>query len=248
MKECRERTVEMAEVGEEDRSGKSAQLIARIAGTEDLYEVLGVPRDADDGAVKRAYRKCALLLHPDKCQLEGAKEAFQKVSAAFGCLSDADERAYYDQHGHSRGSAVGHATQPDADEIFRAFFGEDFPGNGSSGVHFRTFSGGGMSGQTFVFNMGGGGRGFGQQRPDDRAGGVPGNLPFLPLLLQWIPPPLMMVIVMFAVMWGFFWIVRNIIYFMPILYLAPARLKLPLCFLVWLAIVTGHIGSAAPAG
>jgi hypothetical protein len=245
----------MADGAEAERPAteRSAELIARIAGTECFYDILGVPRDADDGAIKRAYRKCALLLHPDKCQLEGAKEAFQKVSGAFGCLSDADERAYYDQHGRTRGTgAVGHA-QPDADEIFRAFFGGDFPHGGSSGVHFRTFGGGGMQGHTYVFNMGGGGFG-GRQRPDrggEGRGGAGGGmeLPFpLPLLLQVIPPPLMIMIVMFMFFWGFFWFARHIVYFMPVLYFAPSRLKLPLCFFIWLGIVTGRIGGGASPG
>ena len=64
-----------------------------------------MPRDADDDTIKKAYRKAALRLHPDKCQLEGSKEAFQKLSSAFGCLSDSNERAYYDRTGKERGAA-----------------------------------------------------------------------------------------------------------------------------------------------
>ena len=56
------------------------------------------------------HRQAALRLHPDKCQLDGSKEAFQKLSAAFGCLSEPDERAYYDRVGSERSaSAVGPA-------------------------------------------------------------------------------------------------------------------------------------------
>jgi DnaJ-domain-containing protein 1 len=70
--------------GKADKADKAAELLQRISATEDYYEVLGVGRDADDAAIKLAYRKAALRLHPDKCQLPSSKEAFQKVSNAFG--------------------------------------------------------------------------------------------------------------------------------------------------------------------
>ena len=66
------------------KGDKAAELIAHIGATEDYYAVLQVARDADDDTIKKAYRKAALRLHPDKCQLDGSKEAFQKLSAAFG--------------------------------------------------------------------------------------------------------------------------------------------------------------------
>jgi hypothetical protein len=66
------------------KGDKAAALIAHIAATDDFYTILEVPRDADDATIKKSYRKAALRLHPDKCQLEGSKEAFQKLSAAFG--------------------------------------------------------------------------------------------------------------------------------------------------------------------
>ena len=42
-------------------------------------EIAGVGRDADESAIKSAYRKAALRLHPDKCQLDGSKEAFRAL-------------------------------------------------------------------------------------------------------------------------------------------------------------------------
>lgn len=249
-----------ADVGAADasdsRDDRAHELMARIKETEDFYKILGVARDADDSAIKKAYRKAALVLHPDKCSIEGAKEGFQKVSTAFQCLSDAEQRAYYDRTGRTRNdsSAVGQAH--DAEDIFRAFFGEDFDGfaDGGGGVRFHTFSSnGGMSGQTFVFNMGGGGMpgGFGGFGPQGRrnaqgaGGGIPVNPGILGGILSIFPAPVVILAFAFTFFWGFFWFLRHVIYFLPVFYLAPPRFKLPLCFLVWLAIMTGRVGSDA---
>uniref|UniRef100_A0A7S4ST05 J domain-containing protein n=1 Tax=Alexandrium monilatum TaxID=311494 RepID=A0A7S4ST05_9DINO len=62
-------------------------------GLPDHYAALGLPRSADDAAVRAAYRRQALLAHPDK---GGAEEAFHAVYAAFKTLSNSRERAAYD--------------------------------------------------------------------------------------------------------------------------------------------------------
>ena len=75
-------------------------LLSKIrASNGDYYSILGVARSASDADVKKAYRKLALKLHPDKCQANGAEEAFKSVSKAFACLSDKDKRAAYDRYG-----------------------------------------------------------------------------------------------------------------------------------------------------
>lgn len=74
-------------------------LVQRILRTKDYYAMLDVPKDVSEDALKKAYKKCALKLHPDKNAAPGAEEAFKKLSKAFQCLSDAQNRAAYDTYG-----------------------------------------------------------------------------------------------------------------------------------------------------
>lgn len=67
------------------------------------YEVLGLDRKCDAAEIKTSYRKLALRMHPDKAQLhdmslEEATKKFQQIQEAYACLSDAQERAWYDAH------------------------------------------------------------------------------------------------------------------------------------------------------
>lgn len=67
----------------------------------DYYEVLGVARDAAQADIKKAYRKLALELHPDRNPGDAeAEEKFKRASEAYSVLSDADKRARYDRFGH----------------------------------------------------------------------------------------------------------------------------------------------------
>nr|VDD48937.1 unnamed protein product [Brassica oleracea] len=63
----------------------------------DLYGVIGVDPLADDEALKKQYKKLALLLHPDKNKFRGAEGAFKLVSNAWSVLSDKTKRSAYDQ-------------------------------------------------------------------------------------------------------------------------------------------------------
>lgn len=82
-----------------------------VAG--DYYEILGVPRNADDKEVKKAYRNLARKYHPDVCKEPGAEEKFKKINEAYSVLSDSGKRAQYDNMGHetftnaSKGSYTG---------------------------------------------------------------------------------------------------------------------------------------------
>jgi DnaJ family protein B protein 4 len=109
--------------------------------SSDYYQILGCPRDADDAALKKAYRKLAVKWHPDKNpDSDEATRNFQKVSEAYAALSDAKKRKMYDMYG--------------MDGIKAAEAGADVPVGGMPG-------GGGMGGGGFGGGFPGGGMGGG---------------------------------------------------------------------------------------
>lgn len=68
----------------------------------DYYELLGVSRDASDADIKKAYRKMAMKLHPDRNPGDKeAEEQFKELQKAYSVLSDTQKRAAYDQFGHA---------------------------------------------------------------------------------------------------------------------------------------------------
>ena len=109
----------------------------------DYYEVLGVSKDADDAAIKKAYRALAKKYHPD--MNPGDKEAekkFKEASEAYAVLSDADKRRQYDQFGHAAfeggaGGAGGFGgfdfSGADFSDIFGDIFGDLFGGSRRGG-------------------------------------------------------------------------------------------------------------------
>lgn len=99
------------------------------------YDILGVPRDVDEETLKKAYRKLALKMHPDRNPGNpDATAEFQKLSVAYGVLSDPEKRSQYDLHGHSGGTASGDTTGNTTDfaDLFAAFFGGKSTTNTSS--------------------------------------------------------------------------------------------------------------------
>lgn len=75
-----------------------------MATKRDYYEILGVPKNASEEEIKKAYRKLAMKHHPDRNQGDAAKtaeEKFKEAKEAYEMLSDAQKRAAYDQYGHA---------------------------------------------------------------------------------------------------------------------------------------------------
>ena len=70
--------------------------IKRVRNCRTHYEVLGIERDAQEADIKKAYRRLALKLHPDKNHGEFAEAAFKAVSEAEACLSNSVSRKKYD--------------------------------------------------------------------------------------------------------------------------------------------------------
>lgn len=101
----------------------------------DYYEVLGVDRNADDAAIKKAYRALAKKYHPDMNPGDAeAEKKFKEASEAYAVLSDADKRRQYDQFGHAAfdGGAGGAGgfdfSGMDMGDIFGDLFGDFFGG------------------------------------------------------------------------------------------------------------------------
>jgi curved DNA-binding protein len=68
-------------------------------GSRDHYEALGVPRDASDDDIRRAYRRLARQYHPDVNKEPGAEDRFKEISEAHDVLRDPEKRAQYDRFG-----------------------------------------------------------------------------------------------------------------------------------------------------
>ena len=83
-------------------TSKMTEAVSKIQSLKNKshYDVLGVSRDASEAQIKKAYKKLALQLHPDRNHAKGADEAFKRVGQAFMTLSDPTKRTYYDQTGH----------------------------------------------------------------------------------------------------------------------------------------------------
>merc|ERR1712050_812609 len=120
---------------------------------KDYYKILGVEKNANDDEIKKAYRKRALVHHPDRHS--GASEdekkeherKFKEVGEAYGVLSDTKKRSRYD-NGHDVDDLEGHGhggfnAEIDPNQIFQAFFGG---GGGGPGMHGASFHFGGPGG------------------------------------------------------------------------------------------------------
>src|SRR5438309_11293684 len=91
---------------------------------KDLYKTLGVAEDADDAAIKKAYRKLAKEFHPDATGGDKKKtERFKEVNEAYGILGDEKKRHEYDRLKHAPMGADGMPQGFDPDAFAQAFGG-----------------------------------------------------------------------------------------------------------------------------
>lgn len=151
---------------------RRAEIELKKSQRKDFYKILGVPKDADDNQIKKAYRRLAIQYHPDKNpgNLE-AENKFKDISEAYETLSDPQKRARYDAGDDidmsdmfsSGGGAGGMGIDP---EILFSMMGQQ--GGFGGGPGFGG-GGGGFPGGNFNF---GGGAGGGRQR------GYPGGFNF----------------------------------------------------------------------
>lgn len=135
----------------------------------DYYDILGVPRNAEEKEIRQAYRRLARQHHPDvNPGDEAAAERFKTINAAYEVLSDADKRTKYDRYGdrweqaeHFDRQGFDQRGGPDFSQFFR---GGNFGGGGPGGFSFST------GGATLSDLLGGLGGGMGERvrsRPAD---------------------------------------------------------------------------------
>ncbi|KAI9456953.1 hypothetical protein HD554DRAFT_2026361 [Boletus coccyginus] len=163
----------------------------RACKATDYYEILGVKKGCEEADIKKAYRKLALALHPDKNGAPGADEAFKMVSKAFQVVSDPQKRAAFDQHGSdpesrfsgmsSSGFSPGFSPSPFAggfegemspEDLFNMFFG-----GGGMGMNGGAFGPGPFGGPMFTASFGPGGFRTTRVRTNGRPQGTPQGEP-----------------------------------------------------------------------
>ena len=111
---------------------------------KDLYEILGVDKNATDDQIKKAFRKKAREYHPDVNKDPDAEERFKEINEAYDVLSDSQKRAQYDRFGTIPGAAgggYGGQGYVDFEDIFGGF---------GMGDIFSSFFNGQASGRSSV--------------------------------------------------------------------------------------------------
>lgn len=106
---------------------------------KDYYEVLGVPRNASEAAIKKAYRKLARENHPDVNKAPEAQARFQEISEAYEVLGDAEKRKRYDELGADWKQGQDFTPPPGWENVHFEFGGSGGRGFGFSGGGFSDF-------------------------------------------------------------------------------------------------------------
>lgn len=160
-------------------------MVICMAAKQDYYELLGVAKNADATAIKKAYRKLAKKYHPDTNAGDpAAEQKFKDVTEAYTILSDPEKRKLYDQFGHAAfdgsmpeggayqysGAGAGqnggyqefHFNGADMGDMFGDIFGDMFHGRSNGGERSYSFHSDGNGGFHQYYSNGSGAGGFGQ--------------------------------------------------------------------------------------
>jgi DnaJ-class molecular chaperone len=109
-----------------------------MADNQRLYNVLGVPRDADAKAIKKAYRKLAQQYHPDVNKEAGAEDKFKEINRAHEVLSSPERRALYDKYGEISLDPNFNEDLYNQQQAFAQGFGQNFY-SGQGGAAYGGF-------------------------------------------------------------------------------------------------------------
>ena len=117
---------------------------------KDYYLILGVPKNATDEDIKKAYRKLAMQYHPDKNpgKEQWANEKFKEINEAYGVLGNSDKRKQYDQFGTTGNAADvfgNYATQSTFEDIMQQFNGQGLDTDFLDGIFGDFLKGRGFS-------------------------------------------------------------------------------------------------------
>lgn len=121
-------------------------LVVDLVLAKDYYKILGVPRDANERQIKKAFRKLAVNYHPDKNKAKDAEAKFREIAEAYEVLSDENKRRQYDQFGSEGMNDNGFNFHQGGgfksfDDLFKDF---DFGFGSGQGNGFKFSFGGGF--------------------------------------------------------------------------------------------------------